>query len=125
MNLSIALTATRFGATIANHCRVLDLIKERVLGQKFNFKEIQRNFFLVFSLLVLGCNMQDEEGILRIVGAKVRDEVSRKEFNVMAKCVVNATGPFTDTIRKMDDASTPEICAPSAGVHIVLPGYYR
>lgn len=30
MNISIALTATRFGATIANHVRVVDLIKERV-----------------------------------------------------------------------------------------------
>ncbi len=30
MNLSIAITATRLGATIANHCRVTDLIKERV-----------------------------------------------------------------------------------------------
>lgn len=30
MNLSIALTATRLGATIANHVKVLDLVKERV-----------------------------------------------------------------------------------------------
>lgn len=30
MNISIALTATRLGATIANHVRVLDIVKERV-----------------------------------------------------------------------------------------------
>jgi glycerol-3-phosphate dehydrogenase len=44
---------------------------------------------------------------------------------VKAKCVINATGPYTDSIRKMDDSSIKEICVPSSGVHIVLPGYYR
>lgn len=47
------------------------------------------------------------------------------EFDVHAKCVINATGPFTDSIRKMDNGKTPKICQPSAGVHIVIPGYYR
>lgn len=47
-----------------------------------------------------------------------------KEFNIRAKCVVNATGPYTDLIRQMDDPSMPKICQPSAGVHIVLPDYY-
>jgi glycerol-3-phosphate dehydrogenase len=39
--------------------------------------------------------------------------------------VINATGPFTDAIRKLDQgADTQEIVAPSSGVHIVLPGYF-
>lgn len=42
-----------------------------------------------------------------------------------AKCVINATGPFTDSIRQMDDSKVKKICMPSAGVHIVLPDYYR
>lgn len=61
----------------------------------------------------------------KIVGAKLHDEISGKEFNVRAKCVINATGPFTDQIRKMDDQKVSDICCPSSGVHIVLPGYYR
>ncbi|XP_008939167.1 PREDICTED: glycerol-3-phosphate dehydrogenase, mitochondrial-like, partial [Merops nubicus] len=47
-----------------------------------------------------------------------------QEFDVKAKCVINATGPFTDSVRKMDDQEVPNICQPSAGVHIVMPGYY-
>ncbi|NWU99680.1 GPDM protein, partial [Upupa epops] len=47
-----------------------------------------------------------------------------QEFDVRAKCVINATGPFTDSVRKMDDQEVPNICQPSAGVHIVMPGYY-
>lgn len=50
--------------------------------------------------------------------------ITDKEFNIRAKCVVNATGPYTDAIRQMDDGSLPKICQPSAGVHIVLPDYY-
>ncbi|XP_042236186.1 glycerol-3-phosphate dehydrogenase, mitochondrial-like isoform X1 [Homarus americanus] len=95
MNLSIALTATRLGATIANHVRVVSLQKEK-----------------------------DENGQEHLCGAKVRDELTGQELTVRAKCIINATGPFTDTIRKMDNQATKEICAPSMGVHITLPDYY-
>lgn len=37
---------------------------------------------------------------------------------------MNATGPFCDAIRKLDDPSAQEIVAPSSGTHLVLPGYY-
>jgi glycerol-3-phosphate dehydrogenase len=47
-----------------------------------------------------------------------------KEFTIRTKCVVNATGPYTDEIRQLDDPSMAKICQPSVGVHIVLPDYY-
>ena len=67
---------------------------------------------------------KNEEGIEKVTGARVRDELTGREWDVKAKCVINATGPFTDSIRKMDNQTVPNICAPSAGVHVVLPGYY-
>ena len=66
----------------------------------------------------------------RLSGAVVRDLVSEKkgkkadEFRIKAKGVINATGPFTDSIRKMDDQQVEEIVAPSSGVHVMLPGYF-
>ena len=48
-----------------------------------------------------------------------------EEYSVLAKCVVNATGPFTDSIRKMADEECKNMVQPASGVHIVLPGYYR
>ncbi|KAK2708708.1 glycerol-3-phosphate dehydrogenase, mitochondrial-like [Artemia franciscana] len=95
MNISIAMTAARLGATVANHCRVIKLHKQ-----------------------------PNEEGEEILCGALVRDEISGKEWDVKAKCIINATGPFTDTIRKLDNQTVMDICAPSAGAHIVLPGYY-
>lgn len=96
MNLAVALTATRHGATVANHVMVTNLLKSK-----------------------------DETGRTVISGLTVRDEITGKEWSVPAKCVINATGPFTDSIRKMDNPNVKEICCPSSGVHIVLPGKLR
>uniref|UniRef100_A0A2P2I7R9 Glycerol-3-phosphate dehydrogenase n=1 Tax=Hirondellea gigas TaxID=1518452 RepID=A0A2P2I7R9_9CRUS len=99
MNLSIALTATRLGASIANHTTVVRLLKKSVKNE-------------------------DGTATEKIYGARCKDQVTGKEFDVKAKCVINATGPFTDVIRQMDDSTLQNICAPSMGVHITLPDYY-
>ncbi len=38
--------------------------------------------------------------------------------------MINATGPFSDGVRKLDEPGVKEIVAPSSGVHITLPNYY-
>uniref|UniRef100_A0A8C9S2Q9 Glycerol-3-phosphate dehydrogenase, mitochondrial n=1 Tax=Scleropages formosus TaxID=113540 RepID=A0A8C9S2Q9_SCLFO len=96
MNLAIALTAARYGAVAANYTEVVHLLKRT----------------------------DPETGKERVCGARCRDVISGQEFEVRAKCVINATGPFTDSLRKMDNEKSPKICQPSAGVHIVMPGYY-
>ena len=62
--------------------------------------------------------MKDED---LIVGATVRDLESGKEHTVRAKVVVNATGVFTDFIRKMDEPEAKSVVAASQGSHVVLP----
>ena len=59
-----------------------------------------------------------------VSGVLVRDRLTGEEWEIKAKVVVNATGPFTDSIRQMDCAEVKKIVQPSAGLHIVLPGYY-
>ncbi|GFQ06902.1 glycerol-3-phosphate dehydrogenase sdp6 mitochondrial [Phtheirospermum japonicum] len=60
----------------------------------------------------------------RIVGARIRNHLSGKEFDTYAKVVVNAAGPFCDSVRKMADKEAKPMICPSSGVHIVLPDYY-
>uniref|UniRef100_A0A672ISE1 Glycerol-3-phosphate dehydrogenase, mitochondrial n=1 Tax=Salarias fasciatus TaxID=181472 RepID=A0A672ISE1_SALFA len=96
MNLAIALTAARYGAATANYTEVVHLLKTG----------------------------DPNGGPDRVCGARCRDVITGEEFDVKAKCVINATGPFTDSLRRMDDQQTENICQPSAGVHIVIPGYY-
>jgi glycerol-3-phosphate dehydrogenase len=56
----------------------------------------------------------------KIEGVRVRESLSRTEFEVRARTVVNATGPFTDGVRRMDDPSVDPILRPSSGIHILL-----
>ena len=55
-----------------------------------------------------------------VSGVIARDEESGKEYEIKGKVVVNACGPFTDSIRKMDDPQIRPIIQPSQGTHIVL-----
>ncbi len=56
----------------------------------------------------------------RIAGAHVRDRETGREIEVEAKVVVNATGPFTDAIRRMDDPAAAPMLTASSGIHVVL-----
>lgn len=57
----------------------------------------------------------------QVTGVKVVDELTGKEMDVRGRVVVNATGPFADKIRLMDDPNAHPIVVPSIGVHVVLP----
>jgi len=57
-------------------------------------------------------------------GVMVRNELTGEEWPVRAKQVVNATGPFVDEVRRLDDPSCDSLLAVSSGVHLVLPGRF-
>jgi glycerol-3-phosphate dehydrogenase len=50
----------------------------------------------------------------------VQDEISKQNYEIHARMVVNATGVFTDEIMKMDEPDAPKEIQPSQGVHLVL-----
>ncbi|KAI1499443.1 FAD dependent oxidoreductase-domain-containing protein [Biscogniauxia marginata] len=97
MNVSIAMTAALYGATILNHAEVTGLTK-------------------------------DDKG--KLCGATIKDRIPERngkkseDISVRAKCIINCTGPFSDSIRKLDDQDCKEIVSPASGVHVILPGYY-
>jgi glycerol-3-phosphate dehydrogenase len=62
---------------------------------------------------------KDKSGF--VAGLTVRDQESGKSYDVRAKSTINATGPFCDAVRRLDDPAAKPIIAPSQGVHIVLP----
>lgn len=62
-----------------------------------------------------------------VEGVRVRDEETGAEHELRARAVVNATGAFSDTVRRMADAEAAPMVAPSQGIHLVfdasfLPG---
>jgi glycerol-3-phosphate dehydrogenase len=60
----------------------------------------------------------DGEGF--VDGVTVRDLEGGSERTVPARCVINATGAFTDAVIRMSDPEAPAMIAPSQGVHVVL-----
>jgi glycerol-3-phosphate dehydrogenase len=61
---------------------------------------------------------RDNDGFVN--GVIVRDAENGLQFEATAKVVINATGPFTDVVRRMVDPSAQPIIAPSQGIHLVL-----
>jgi len=86
MALSLALTAREQGATIANHVRVCELVKNN--GQ--------------------------------VCGARLEDRITGESWQIAARGIINATGPFADQIRRLDSANAAPILSASSGIHIVL-----
>lgn len=59
-----------------------------------------------------------DDGI--VCGVEAKDLESGAELSLRAKVVINATGAWTDGLRKMDDPNSRPLIKPSQGVHIVL-----
>lgn len=99
MNVLIGLTAAQKGAVVANYVEVKELLKDSDL---------------------------DKNGASRdkLVGARLRDNLTGEEWEVRAKVIINATGPFADGIRQMDDPAAPKAIVPAAGVHTIIPDHF-
>ncbi|MGL4174273.1 MAG: glycerol-3-phosphate dehydrogenase/oxidase [Actinomycetota bacterium] len=69
-------------------------------------------------------NHVDVIGLLRtggtLLGVTVRDTLTGEVWDVSASVVVNATGPFTDSIRFLDDPAAPAMVSASSGAHVIL-----
>src|SRR6187399_1772355 len=62
---------------------------------------------------------KDSEGFVN--GLTFRDQERDASYTLAARCVINATGPFCDELRRADDPASKPIIVPSQGVHVVLP----
>jgi len=63
--------------------------------------------------------LKDSSGFVHGVRA-LDEDGGGDELMLTARVVVNATGPFSDGLRRMDDPAARALIAPSQGVHLVL-----
>ncbi|EJU03376.1 DAO-domain-containing protein [Dacryopinax primogenitus] len=96
MNMALVMTAVHYGAMVANHTEVVKVNK----------------------------TVSPDGSEPKVTGARIRDNMTGEEWDVKAKGVINATGPFADGVRQLDDPTVKPIVAPSGGVHVTLPNYY-
>ncbi|MBW1869942.1 MAG: glycerol-3-phosphate dehydrogenase/oxidase [Deltaproteobacteria bacterium] len=55
-----------------------------------------------------------------VCGVVAREQETGQEYEIKGKTVINATGIFVDSIRKMDIPESEDLISPSQGVHIVI-----
>lgn len=56
----------------------------------------------------------------KVIGVEVIDQVTGETYKIRAKKVVNATGPWVDTIREKDNSKKGKVLQLTKGVHIVI-----
>ncbi len=81
---------------------------------------VQQGALLVNYCKVTGLTHDKDQ----ITGLSALDTESQQQFQIQARCVINATGVWVDAIRKQDNPDPTkkitDIIAPSQGVHIVV-----
>jgi glycerol-3-phosphate dehydrogenase len=72
---------------------------------------------LVNYIRVVGLTRDDEDFVN---GIEAEEFESGKRHTIAARSVINATGAFSDAIRRIDEPGAEPMIAPSQGVHVVL-----
>jgi glycerol-3-phosphate dehydrogenase len=62
--------------------------------------------------------LRGEDGYVN--GLTARDSETGEEFTIHARIVVNATGVFTDSVRRMADPAADQLVVTSQGIHLVF-----
>ena len=62
--------------------------------------------------------LRDADGYVN--GVTARDEETGESINLHARVVINATGVFTDSIRRMADPAAEQLVVTSQGIHLVF-----
>ena len=57
----------------------------------------------------------------RVVGVQAHDTRRGEKIEIHARVVVNATGPWADTLLQLDDPRSPQRMRPTKGVHLFVP----
>jgi len=65
---------------------------------------------------------KDADGFVN--GVHARDLETGEEFAISAKVAINATGPFSDCLRRQADPNAEPMIAPSQGIHLVFDGSF-
>lgn len=69
-------------------------------------------------------NHVEVRGLLKhygqVCGAELLDRLSGDVWQVEARGVINATGPFTDRVRRLDEPAAKPLLKLSSGIHIIL-----
>jgi glycerol-3-phosphate dehydrogenase len=83
----------------------------------------------VFDLGGIALNYTPITGLVkiggRVAGVFAQDSETGETLEIRGKAVINATGVFVDSIRRMDEPQVPDMLSPSQGVHVVVKKHFQ
>ncbi|HEX9078933.1 MAG TPA: glycerol-3-phosphate dehydrogenase/oxidase [Desulfuromonadaceae bacterium] len=104
-----------------------DGLRGGVIYHDGQFDDARLAITLAQTLIDLGgtpLNYMQVTGLLKTdgltTGVVARDLDEGRDYELKARGVINATGVFSDAVRRLDDPEAPAIMTPSQGVHLVL-----
>lgn len=106
-------------------------LKGAILYYDGQFDDARLNVGLAISAIHQGAaaanyvkalNFDHQDG--KITGCLVEDQLNEDSWMIKGKIFVNATGPFADSIRKIDNPSLPDTMVGSVGTHLILDHSY-
>ena len=105
-------------------------LKGGVVYYDGQFNDTRMNITLVLSAMKLSAlclnyteaiSFKKNEHIKQV---RIRNRLTGKEYDVKCRVVINATGPFSDHLRLLDNPSAQPLIHSSSGTHILLDKEY-
>ncbi len=118
LNVALACTAASIGAAVVNHTKCTKLLKvskglSTCCCRNWHFQCYNESTLHAGMTPATPCYAQDGTG--SVIGVEAFDEVTGKTHQVHAKVVINAGGPFSDSVRWLADPAAPATIMPSSG----------
>lgn len=107
------------------------LRKDNLRGATLYYDAITDDTALTLATLESGwkyggtaCNYAEVEDLLEhgkdVIGVRVRDLVENKTYEIRSRWVINATGPWSDLLRRQMDENVRPLLRPTKGAHLVI-----
>ncbi len=91
------------------------------------FNDSRMAIALLQSAKEKGCEIKNHTEVVEflyedgsVCGVRVRDKIEDRFIEYSSEFVINATGPFADKIRELDNKQAQKIVEVSSGIHIVI-----
>ncbi|MBA4258920.1 MAG: FAD-dependent oxidoreductase [Chitinophaga sp.] len=118
--IELANTAERYGATVLNYTKAVGFIKENGVIVGVELEDMLGAAVSGGEVAGSGDVARESDGDS---GELAREQIRKK---VSCRCVINATGVFTDAVLQMDDPNADTLVYPSQGIHLVVePKFFR
>jgi len=115
MNTCDLKGATQFSDAVTDDARLV----MRVLHDGNGDGGTAVNYLKAVDTLKVSASEAKEGGTEKVSGLKIEDQLSGEQFEVTAKVVINATGTWTDELRRT--LGQKDVIRPLRGSHLVVP----